>query len=535
MRSAPLTTCRNVTAQLGRPGIGRRSALLAGVAIGGAPGLVAYGGGRSSPGQLRQRLELTSGARSGEVTTDSAIVWARSSGDGRMAVRLSSNGRVLRTVPGPWADGRSDHTARVLLEGLAPGRAYDVDVSFGADGTGGVPERISFSTPSIQPAATSFVWSGDTCGQGWGINEELDGLTTYRAMLETRPDFFIHLGDTVYADIEIPSSQVEDTGAVWHNVVTEEVAKVAETLGEFRGRHRYPLLDRNVRALYAEVPTISMWDDHETMNNWYPGEIVDDDRYAVRRCDVLAARGRRAWQEYQPVPVKRLVDRTGDGFASSRIYRKVPRGAHLDVFCLDMRSYRGPNGPSTGPGQPGILGPEQERWLIDEVSRSRATWKIICADLPLSIPSNWEDDRDGPCNGIDGAPTGREPEIARVLAAFKRDGVQNVVWITADVHYTAAHHYDPARAGCTDFDPFWEFVSGPMAAETFPRKDDILDRTFGPQVVFSKGNDTGRRQSPRDGNQFFGHVAIDRDGLLTVTLHDGSGVALWTRDLEPSR
>ena len=256
---------------------------------------------------------------------------------------------------GPWADERTDHTARVLLHGLAPGRQYDADVSFtSADGTAGRRPSGSASPPrrsTRRPRRSCG--PGDTCGQGWGINEELGGLTTYRAMLETRPDFFIHCGDTIYADIEIPASQDEDTGEVWHNVVTEGVAKVAETLEEFRGRHRYPLLDRHVRALYADVPTISQWDDHETMNNWYPGERVDDDRYAVRQCDVLAARGRRAWQEYQPVPVRRLVDRGGDGFASSRIYRRVPRGAHLDVFCLDMRSYRGPNGPSTGAGPAG--------------------------------------------------------------------------------------------------------------------------------------------------------------------------------------
>lgn len=519
-----------MTAQLGR-----RTALLTGVALGATPGLLAYGAGRGSPSLVRPRLELPAGARSGEVTTDSAVLWGRASGDGRMHVRLSSNGRLLRKIRGPIAGPQSDHTARVLLDGLAPGRTYDADISFtAADGTPGRPELISFTTASIHPAATSFVWSGDTCGQGWGINEQLDGLTTYQAVLDTRPDFFIHCGDTIYADIEIPSTQAEDNGSTWHNVVTEETSKVAETLEEFRGRHRYNLLDRHVRALHAEVPTISQWDDHETMNNWYPGEMVDDDRYVVRQADVLAARGRRAWQEYQPVPVRRLIDRGGDGFATSRIYRKVPRGAHLDVFVLDMRSYRGPNEPSVRAGAPGILGPEQEQWLVEEVTKSRATWKVISADLPLSIPSNWEDDRDGPSNGLPGEPVGREPEIARVLSAFKRNGVTNVVWITADVHYTAAHRYSPDRAAYGDFDPFWEFVSGPMAAETFPDKSDILDRTFGPEVVFSKGNDSGVRQSPRDGNQFFGHVAISKDGLFTVTLYDGSGVALFTKDLEPS-
>ncbi len=248
---------------------------------------------------------------------------------------------------------------------------------------------------------------------------------------------------------------------------------------------------------------------------------------------MLAARGRRAWQEYQPVPVTRLVDRAGDGFASSRIYRRVPRGAHLDVFVLDMRSYRGPNGPDPDAARPASSAPSRSAGWSTRSPAHEPPGRSSPPTSRSSIPSNWEDDRDGPSNGDDGAPTGREPEIARVLSAFKRNGVTNVVWITADVHYTAAHHYDPSRARFHDFDPFWEFVSGPMAAETFPDKSDLLDRTFGPEVVFSKGNDSGVRQSPRDGNQFFGHVAIAADGLLTVTLYDGGGVALWTRDLDP--
>ena len=56
--------------------------------------------------------------------------------------------------------------------------------------------------------------------------------------------------------------------------------------------------------------------------------------------------------------------------------------------------------------------------------------------------------------------------------------------MTADVHYCAANHYDPARAAFTDFDPFWEFVAGPIAAGTFGPNE--LDGTFGPETVFSK-------------------------------------------------
>ena len=82
------------------PELGRRSTLFGGVGIGLAPGLLAAGWHGRAPGQVRQRLSLTHGARSGEVTTDSAVLWARSSGPGRMSVLLESNGRVLRSIRG---------------------------------------------------------------------------------------------------------------------------------------------------------------------------------------------------------------------------------------------------------------------------------------------------------------------------------------------------------------------------------------------------------------------------------------------------
>ena len=67
---------------------------------------------------------------------------------------------------------------------------------------------------------------------------------------------------------------------------------------------------------------------------------------------------------------------------------------------------------------------------------------------------------------------------------MKRAGVRNTVWLTADVHYTAAHYYNPDKAQFQEFDPFWEFVSGPFHAGTFGPNE--LDNTFGPEVRFIK-------------------------------------------------
>lgn len=528
-RSPPATTLWPMTSLDRRTFLAGAAAGAGTLALGGLPAHAAAR--RSGAALVSSRLTLPSGIQTGDVTTSSAVLWSRASGRGRLVATVTSGSRT-REAFGSWATEATDHTAKLLLPGLAPGREYDVRIEFEDDeGRRSEPAYGSFRTASVHPASTSFVWTGDTCGQGWGINEEVGGLLGYRAMHDTRPDFFVHAGDTVYADGPISAEVVERDGQVWRNLVIPEVTKVAESLNEFRGRHRYNLMDDNVRAMYAEVPVIGQWDDHETTNNWYPGEILEDSRYTERRVDVLAARARQAWQEYMPIADPR-ANRKGSGFEPARIYRKIPRGPQLDVFALDMRTFKDPNTAGLEAERTSILGQEQVDWLIEGVTESTATWKVISADMPLGlVVPDGEVNQESVANRHPGEPLGRELEIAAVLSAFKRNGVRNVLWITADVHYCAAHHYDPSRAAFTDFDPFWEIVAGPIAAGTFGPNQ--LDLTFGPEVVFSKVADYPN-QSPRGGNQFFGHVEIAPDDVLTVSLRDLSGAVLWSKELTPA-
>ena len=177
-------------------------------------------------------------------------------------------------------------------------------------------------------------------------------------------------------------------------------------------------------------------------------------------------------------------------------------------------------------------------WLKRELKQSRAVWKIIAADQPLGLivyedfARKWG--AEAVAQGIDGPPRGRELEIADLLAFIKLAGVRNTVWLTADVHYTAAHYYDPNKAVFQDFEPFWEFVSGPIHAGCFPRNE--LDNTFGPQLVYAKApsKEQGVNLSPATEFQFFGHVAIEgATGVMTVTLKDIDDRALWSTNIEP--
>ena len=205
----------------------------------------------------------------------------------------------------------------------------------------GEPAIGRFRTAPADRRSVSFVWSGDTAGQGWGIDEARGGMRMYATMRKNRPDFFIHSGDTIYADAPIAAEVKLPDGTLWKNLVTEEKSKPAETLAEFRGNFKYNLLDRNLLAFNAEIPMFAQWDDHEVTNNWWPGEDLTGAkhrrlRYQDKNALALAARASRAFHEY--IPIRPTPAEAG------RVYRKISYGPLLDVFMLDMRSYRGPNG-----------------------------------------------------------------------------------------------------------------------------------------------------------------------------------------------
>jgi alkaline phosphatase D len=359
-------------------------------------------------------------------------------------------------------------------------------------------------------------------------------MRSFEAIRRVQPDFFLNSGDLIYADVPIIAEVQLDDKTIWKNLVTEETSKVAETLGEYRGRYKYNLLDENVRRLYAEVPQLVQWDDHETRNNWYPGQRLDNDpHYVVKSVDLLAARGKRAFFEFTPTRLNPIE--------AERVYRSIKYGPLLEVFMLDQRSYRGPNSANlqAEPGEAtAFLGAEQAHWLVRGLRESKATWKIIASDMPIGLvvgdgPDNPPKAFEALANGDNGPPLGRELELAWVLKTLKANRVRNVVWLTADVHYAAAHHYDPARASFHDFDPFWEFVAGPLHAGTFGPND--LDGTFSPEVKFCsvpkgmKGN-----RPPSAGLQFFGHARIDgKSRVLTVGLHNMEGKLLYSVDVAP--
>ena len=216
---------------MSRTSLSRRSF----VATAGAAGLVGASG-LALPfySRANARPAFTHGVQSGDVDTESGMIWARADRPSRVTFEISTTESFANAtrLPPLAALPESDFTVKRLLTDLASDqdmfyRMTLVDLS----DINAVSEPIvgRFRTAPASKRNVRFAWSGDTAGQGWGIDET--GMLTYATIAKHTPDFFLHSGDTIYADGVMKDEVELPGGGKWVNkVLIDSKRKVAETL-----------------------------------------------------------------------------------------------------------------------------------------------------------------------------------------------------------------------------------------------------------------------------------------------------------------
>jgi alkaline phosphatase D len=479
--------------------------------------------------------------QTGDVTANRAVIWARSDRESRLVVNFSTSPTFTRQPQirvGSVASAETDYTGTIDLRGLRPNTTYYYQVRF-VDGAvdprsfklQGLTGRFRTAPSPEQARSVRFVWAADMAGQGWGRNPNLTiqafdgekiqgGYVIFEVMRKFKPDFAIFCGDMIYADNAAPPTKAIPEsvgGGTWINEPPKDF--VAISLDEFRENWKYNLGDSKFARFLAETPIYVQWDDHEVTNNWYPSETVTADPYNGLSADVLAERARQAFLEYNPI-------------RDEEIFRSYNYGKHLDLFLLDLRTYRGRNDRNTEPTLE-MMGEDQLEWIKARLLNSKATWKVISNHDPISIVTGGPGDYDA-WSQNDSRVLGREAEFSQLLKFIKDEEIENVVFITADVHFPAAIYYDPSRAVFKDFNPFWEFVIGPIHAGAFgPASDLPLDPSFGPEYEFSIFPKEANLPPPN--NQFFGSIDVDgHSAQLTARIHDITGKVVYEKVLNPS-
>jgi alkaline phosphatase D len=415
----------------------------------------------------------------GDVTPTSAVVWARSTAPLSVDVVADGavDGQTVSPVRGP------DLTGRAVVRGLRAATRYRYRVHGGGDVVTGT--FVTAPEPADRRPLT-FLWSGDLGGGGFCRLVD-GGYPIFRAMARHRADFFLFVGDTIYAD-----RPCNRPGTV------RGAEFVATTLAEFRARHRYNREDPAAQAFLRTTSVYAIWDDHEVRNDF------------AGPTDPLMPVGRQAFLDYWPVAT------AADDPA--RLYRSVRWGGLAELFILDTRQYRSPNTERDGPDKT-MLGAGQRRWLVEAVTASTATWKVIVSSVPLGYPTGRRERRDSwtgatPFGLPDEKGTGFASERDAILGRLRDAGVKNLVVLTADVHHAEIIRHEPTPGFA-----FHELIAGPLSAtHGAPR---VLDQTLRPRTVWGRG-----------GVNNFGQVAIDADGL-TVRIVDEAGTVLFTHEIAP--
>ncbi len=312
---------------------------------------------------------LSLGYVTGDTTSHGAVVWLRAQPGSAVWIEYAKDPALAASASTPPASvsAESDYTAHITLRGLEPGTVYYYRAVVAGKKHGPIARFKTAPRPD-DAALVKFCFSGDT-------RESYKPFTIMDAIGSMQPDFFVHLGDTIYADRGGTASRLE----------------------EFWAKYRANRDDAASRRLCSQTTFYVMWDDHEVRDNYDPKSP-------------LAPVGQRAFLDYWPV--------RRDSADATRIYRSFRWGKALELFLLDNRQYRDRKHGS-------MLGAKQKDWLLDSIASSTATFKVIATSVPMY---GGGDDR------WDGFPSERK-EIFRWI---RTHNITGVTFIAADLHFASA-------------------------------------------------------------------------------------------------
>ncbi|MDP8917116.1 MAG: alkaline phosphatase D family protein [Pseudomonadota bacterium] len=403
----------------------------------GSGAAVALIGARGSAQPIFMTYPFQLGVAAGDPQPDGFVIWTR------LAPEPLEIGYGMPSQPVPvnWevaADERFStvvrkgealarpelgHAVHVEVEGLEPARPYWYRFSAGRErslvgrarttpAAGAATQRVRFAVGGCQHYE-----------QGW--------FTAWRRMAaEDDLDFVFCYGDYIY----------EGRGArVWNSPggpvenVREHFGGEVYSLDDYRRRYAQYKMDADLQAAHAAAAWFTVWDDHETDNNWVaaldengtPPEV-----FALRRQAAV-----QAYYEHMP-----LRARSFPAGSTLQLYRRAAYGRLLDLSLLDTRQYRSDQACGDRWGvvcneleraNAEVLGARQEAWLLEGLSASQARWKALAQQIMVM-----DLDRDpGPDHAVNlDSWAGYRTPRARLLRHIRDRRIANTVVLTGDEH-----------------------------------------------------------------------------------------------------
>jgi alkaline phosphatase D len=179
---------------------------------------------------------------SGDVTHQSALIWLRADAGSRVSLQFAEEPsfRQFNSTMATAVDPGADHSAIIPLDRLRPATRYYFRGLVSGKTPGPIASFVTAPAPA-DDAKVVFCFSGDT-------RESYQPFTVMQAVQAQRPDFFLHLGDTIYSDR----------------------GGNARSLEEFWQKYRANRSDRFSQNCFGTTSVYALWDDHEVADNYLP-------------------------------------------------------------------------------------------------------------------------------------------------------------------------------------------------------------------------------------------------------------------------
>jgi phosphodiesterase/alkaline phosphatase D-like protein len=431
------------------------------------------------------------GVSSGDVTGDSAILWAKSDRAGTTYLQLVSKGAfgacdAEHSVTKLTADSDHDKTVQAKVKDLEADTAY----RYRFCRPGGAHSDTGRFTTAPKPnkkETIRFALAGDQDARPLpgGTTPHWNNFEIWKQIIAQDNDFNVLLGDTIYSDTEVPGYTLAD---------------VATTVKQKWAAYRLNLKQKPWAKARGSTAYYAHWDDHEFINDFARSESVfpysnEGEPQGVTQIsgETIYRRGVQAFTDYNPVKYSK----------QNGIYRSVRWGKNLEIFLLDERSFRDSradyggacdNPPGSGSADlaptapqavrnvfaaivPSLANPVPQACLdaINDPNRtmlgakqlakfkrairdSTATFKVIFNEVPIqqyyALPyDRWE---------------GYEAERLELLR-YLADNVENVVFLTTDVHANLVNdaRYNTLGPAGVQNSGILDITTGPVATESY--------------------------------------------------------------------
>ncbi|MDM5337483.1 alkaline phosphatase [Fictibacillus enclensis] len=380
---------------------------------------------------------FTLGVASGDPLSDGVVLWTRLAPD-----PLNGGGMKRQAVPVRWEIAKDErfrhivqkgtelarpdlgHSVHVEVAGLKPNHVYYYRFKSGYELS---PVGRTKTLPAPGSSVKELKFAFASCQQ-----YEHGFYTAYKHMAEEDLDLVFHLGDYIYE--YGPNEYVAATG----NVRTHSSAEIM-SLNDYRNRHAQYRSDANLKAAHAAFPWVVTWDDHEVENNYannIPEKGQSPEAFIIRR-----AAAYQAYYEHMPLRKSSLPNGP-----DMQLYRHFDYGNLASFNVLDTRQFRSDQANGDGNKPPSkesldpsrtLMGQEQEQWLFNNLSASKAHWNVMAQQIFFS---QWNfGTKAAPVYSMDswdGYPAQRQ----RVLDFVKSKNLNNLIVLTGDVHANWANN-----------------------------------------------------------------------------------------------